>query len=161
MNDNHSPKRKNLLINPLVQRKILGLAALVPTVITIIHMLVQKYILASLTIRVTLLLENNRHKDQIILILEQMGVTLTVTVLLTSIICVILIYTYGLKQTHKIAGPIMAAMSYLQKIKIQGVSGPLRFREGDHFEELSNSLNETLLHLGLKYIEEEKDPSKN
>ena len=150
------------MVNPQVQRKILGLAALFPALITTLHLIIQKFILESLTDRLSALLANEEQSKDVILIIEQMGLAMNLGVLMISIISVVIIYTVGVRLTHKIAGPITAAMNYLERIKNEGVTGPLRFRDGDDFNELSASLNETLLYLGLKYNQKiEKEITKN
>lgn len=155
--------RKILLINPKLQRKMLALATLAPTLIIVSHFIAQKSFTQMIINDVTMKLGHHPHRDQIILMVEQMGLFLSLTLLFITIICVAFIYTLGLKESHKIVGPITATIKYLEKIRESEVGGPLCFRKDDQFEELSHALNQTLLHLGLKYKEKEKNssPDKN
>lgn len=158
-----SPYRKILLINPRLQRKMLALATLAPTLIIVSHFIAQKYFTIMIINDITLKLEHHLYRDQLILMVEQMGLFLSLCLLVITVICVVMIYTFGLKESHKIVGPITATIKYLEKIRESEVSGPLHFRKNDQFEELSQALNQTLLHLGLKYKEKEENssPGKN
>jgi hypothetical protein len=78
--------------------------------------------------------------------------------LITSTLCLLGLIYGGIKLSHKIAGPLYRLDQDFKKMKESGELQKVKFREGDYFQEVSESFNE-LLSLDEIKIKSEKEAS--
>lgn len=71
---------------------------------------------------------------------DTMDLIFAVTAVVTSII----IITYGLFLSNRVAGPIHRLKLFLKDYKTQETPKPVKFREKDYFGDLADSVNDAL-----------------
>lgn len=137
-------QRKTYIINPKFQYKFsfiicslifIGSLIYPITIYDIFEYIIQRFPTDSA--------EHNANRDSILLYLAIMQLAFTGFVF---IFCIFI--------SHKIVGPIYKLKLFLQNIRSTGELEHLKFRDGDHFQDLADEVNATLDYFASKTEEE-------
>ena len=138
-------KRKIYLIDPKFQIKFSLSICLILFVSSLIYPftiydLMSQFInyAASHSTDIAQTIDQKRKSLIIILILWQLGFTA-------------LVFIIGIFFSHKIAGPIYKLKKHLRMIRDGQASEDLYFRQGDHFHDLADEINDTFNTLREEY----------
>ena len=126
-------RRKLLVVNKAVQRRIIFAVIIVPTV----GLAVSTMIVAIFCRR--LLTESLRVDAELPSLIP-----LLLAVLLFFVICSIVMAIQGLRFSHRIAGPAYRLCKSLERIRSRDIGFRVTLRKGDYLTELADELNQTL-----------------
>lgn len=154
--DNKFDLRKRLLIDPVFQKSFLTYtigSALAVVSIFFAAIRVFFWRLESKGVSIGL------PKDHVFFqFVREQRWTMDVIFLITACATVAILVSTGLHLSNRIAGPIFRAKKYLAGLRAGEVTGPLAFREKDYFQDLADSINESLEN-GLKNQDHKKNAS--
>ncbi len=141
-----SNNRKTFIINPKFQLKFAILICILIFVASLI------YPLTIYDLMETMKRINPASSESI----ESQRVSLIFLLLSIQFGIVGVLFVVLIRISHKIAGPIYKACSFLQDIRAGVEYYPLKFRKGDQFTELATEINQTVEYLTERSNEELK-----
>lgn len=137
-----SHKRRELLINPSFQYRIIGWMTALALAPISAFFFAHFYFFRKLRL---LGEEIQLSQDDIYFrFIEGLSQDLFYIFLVCAILTVIVVFTFGLRLSHKIAGPIFNLKNYLTTVGKGQDTGELSFRKDDFFNDLPEVVNESV-----------------
>ncbi len=126
-------RRRALIVNKAVQRRIIFAVILVPTIgLAVSTMLVAVFCRQLLT-------ESLRVEAELPSLIP-----LLVSVLVFFVICSLVMAVQGLRFSHRIAGPAYRLCKSLERIRTGDIGFRVTLRKGDYLTEIAEEFNTTL-----------------
>lgn len=133
------PRRRQYLINPSFQLSFLGyMLGLTGASIAIFYAANRYFFWRFQSLGETLQLPAGHPYFQF---LAKQASTMNVIFLITALVVLAVLLTWGLMLSHRIAGPIYRICKDLKAAKETGDLKPIQMREKDYFQELGTALN--------------------
>ncbi|MBF0359452.1 MAG: hypothetical protein HQK49_00480 [Oligoflexia bacterium] len=132
-------KRRNLLINPKFQLKVIGYFSLVSLFITA-FLYIGLYFIAQNMIKQGI--EAGVSTDNVYFKVVEQQLSASSSILIAIFIASLIFFIIvGTVISHKIAGPIFRICSTLSKCKTKEDFKEIKFRDSDYFPELAKEIN--------------------
>jgi hypothetical protein len=150
-------QRKVILINPKFQLNLINSIVLLYMFVVLNFYIVIKYVLDNITENaLTLGIAPDSEYIQLIT-----GVTTQINIYFMSsaLVTLLIIYYFGLRMSHSIAGPIFKINKSLDEMLETKQKVNISLRTGDHFQETAIKINQVLKRVGD--IQEASDTETN
>ena len=143
MQENKTESRKNYLINPQFQWKVIRWMAGLSVLNSAIYFTANLLFFGHLK---TIGVEQNLPENSLYFqFLTQQQGNMNLLFLITTVVSVCVVIGFGIFSSHRIAGPIYRMCQYLRSTDPKTASKPLpdlSFREHDFFPELAEDFND-------------------
>ncbi len=135
----HPHKRKNWIINPKLQYRLIAMSGgFVVLVSIILHMLINY--LYHKVVKILTILEPRNLEETLSFMEEQKFLFEAYTLISFAVIVAIFSY-FALRETNRIAGPIYNLTNKMKAFRETGECREVTFRKGDYFIELQKEYN--------------------
>lgn len=141
MNPSTSNQRKNFLIEPVLQKKIIWHFFVLGLIMTILNTLGFFFLMNKI---VGYFEKAQEVNPELMALLQSTWTLVTVTTVFLSVVAIFGFSLYGLYFSNRIAGPIYHMRKCIGRIMSGEKGVRLSFRENDYFPELATEMNQLI-----------------
>lgn len=139
--ENKIDGRKNLMIDPVVQKKVIWNFMWLGIILMLVNIGTSYFFLNQLILQIEAVKDQNAA---VYTLLQDTWQVLLIGSITLTVMILIVVYTYGILISNQIAGPIYKLKKTIQRVLAGEKDAKVVFRKGDYFAELADEMNKLI-----------------